>query len=136
MISDLLAFVNARLDEKEALANRAEPWPYGSDPATAWIGIPGPNPLYVWAHMTTHNPARVLRDIAAKRALITFALQNAASVDGEWACSHSAEEIAADECQDYGRDAAYEVLRPLAAVDSDHPDYRQEWALEGSSDAR
>ena len=85
MISDLLAFVNARLDEKEALANRAEPWPYGSDPATAWIGIPGPNPLYVWAHMTTHNPARVLRDIAAKRALIAFALKNAASIDGEWA---------------------------------------------------
>ena len=136
MISDLLAFLNARLDEIERLANQAQPWPYGSDPATAWIGIPGPNPLYVWAHMTAHDPAHVLREVAAKRALIAFALENAARVDGEWGDCHEAAEIARGQCGDYGEDAAYEVLGPLAAIDGDHVDYRQEWAPEGSSDAR
>ena len=119
MISDLIAFLNARLDEIEGLANQAQPWPYGSDPATAWIGIPGPNPLYVWAHMTTHDPARVLREVAAKRAMLNMFLDafgnrlnmtiygavGGFTMNGDW------------------------VLRQMAAVYSDHVDYRQEWAV-------
>ena len=98
MISDLLAFVDARLDEKEASAKAAD------------------------------DPARVLREVAAKRKLIAFALENAARIDGEWGDCHEAAEIARGQCGDYGEDEAIEVLGPLAAIDSDHPDYRQEWA--------
>ena len=124
MISDLIAFLNARLDEIEGLANQAQPWPYGSDPATAWIGIPGPNPLYVWAHMTTHDPRRTLRRVAAIRKILTEheAVTKLAGLTG----------------QELGFLGWYRewVLKNLAAEWSDHLDYRQEWAVEGSSDAR
>ena len=65
--------------------------------------------------------------LEAKRALITFALENAASVDGEWGDGHDAGEIAGGQCEDCGMRAASRVLGLLAAIDSDHPDYRQEW---------
>ena len=53
-----LAFLNARLDETEAVANQAQPWPYGSEPATPDRDS-RPEPAYVWAHMTAHDPACV-----------------------------------------------------------------------------
>ena len=126
-MADLIAFLNARLDEDEALANQAVPWPWGSDPATAWIGIPGPDPLHVWAHMTAHNPCRVLREVAAKRRIIAATLAYEAKIDGEWACCHSAADIAAGRCPEISPDSIG-ILRDIAAVYSDHPDYRQEWA--------
>ena len=77
---------------------------------------------------------RVLREVAAKRALIAEVLRYEATIDGEWGCCHSASEIAAGKCR--GANRGIPALQHMAAVDSDHPDYRQEWAPEGSSDAR
>ena len=128
MISDLIAFLNARLDEIERLANQALPWPYGSDPATAWIGIPGPTPLYVWAHMTAHDPAGVLRDVAAKRRLIE-------RYERAVAVPESVSSFVRGQDDGY-RQACLDAIQDAIAVYSDHPDYRQEWAMEGSSGAR
>ena len=69
------------------------------------------------------NESRATRDIDAKRYLITFALENAAQIDGEWGDGHEAAEIASGQCEDHGMKAANKVLGPLAAVYSDHPDY-------------
>lgn len=53
-------------------------------------------------HIARHDPARVLRECAAKRELVDA-----------WHDEHG----------------GGHVLKTLAAVYSDHPDYRQEWSL-------
>ena len=106
---DLAAFLNARLDEEETAAQARVD-------AAKRRGF-----------ITDHSAARDLREVEAERALITFALENAASVDGEWGDGHDAGEIAGGQCEDRGMRAANRVLGLLAAIDSDHPDYRQEW---------
>ena len=57
-------------------------------------------------------PARVLREIEAKRAIL-----------GEYVAVRRLQELTDTE-QDYYRDW---VLCHLAAAWSDHPDYREEW---------
>ena len=145
-MDDLIAFLNARLDEDKAAVLEAT-----ADPGMAaeWnettsgcldVGLPDYGGEdwrdYVWAQgdsrvtrfIARHDPLRALCEVEAKRALITFALKNAAQIDGEWGDGHEAEEIADGQCGDHGTQALGEVLRPLAAVYSTHPDYRQEWA--------
>lgn len=75
-------------------------------------------------HIARHDPARVLRQCTALRALVGDLADNASGlddqVDGEFRCAD--------------RDYATEPLigdvmrRTIAAIWSDHPDYRQEWA--------
>lgn len=121
----LAAFCYARLDEDEAAAKGAA---FSTD-GEAWIpAAPGElDQRYVdfRSHITRHDPARVLREVEAKRALITFAFSNAKTIDGEWGGGHNAAEIAAGECSSHGAKAAAGVLSILAAIWSGHPDYVQ-----------
>jgi len=124
--TDLIAFLNARLDEDEAAAKAVRQprnWHQGdeSDPWASWDR----DMIYMWppefhtpiesdkhwrglqadddhlaAHIARHDPARVLREVAAKRAILDAV----------------------------GYDDREDVAGHLAAVYSDHPDYRQEWA--------
>ena len=134
MTDDLAAFLAARLDEDEAAAKmatkfphwHAQPWYDGqflkdgrTERADLW-GRPGMQftgqgalDTVVADHIARHDPARVLREVAAGRALLADYLQ---AID------------------DY---AEFDVIRInhlkravkwRAAVYSDHPDYRQEWA--------
>lgn len=138
MSEDLIAFVRARLDEIEALATAATPGPWWSDEdENCWrlhgvaMRIPpqmdGLIPEQVvnaqilkapkrgtpyaeyWPgaadsrHITMNDPARVLRDVEAKRKIV-----DAYERAPDWA----------------GR----EDVRWIAAIDADHPDYKQEWA--------
>ena len=135
---DLVGFLSARLDEDEALARQAAQvagpdwtWrtevPEGCDYPTDYItnlrgtllldtmgGIEGDAP-----HVARHDPARVLREVEAKRRIIA-------------AC---AETLQGEESHDYVTDGGsgeeYELarftLRQLAAAWSDHPDCRPEW---------
>ena len=100
-MSDLLAFLNARLDEDERYldSNRS--------------------------HLWTQRP---LREVTAKRAIIRAVFDYEATIDGEWGCGHSADDIAAGRCDSPDQ---IEALRVLAAVYDDHPDYRTAWAPEG-----
>lgn len=107
-MSDLVAFLRARLDEDEAAAKDVR---------------------YVWptAFDVTLNPARVLREAEAKRAIldehspaypVTFP-----EPSGQPACGV---------CHTGGWDWDPErwpcpTVRALAAVYSGHPDYRAEW---------
>ena len=70
-------------------------------------------------HIARHDPARVLRDVAAKRAILEMHTWTA-SLDGCWSCSG-----------DHGADptpAPCGTLRHLAAVYAVHPDYNTKWA--------
>lgn len=62
----------------------------------------------VSAHMSRHDPARVLAECAAKRAVI------------------EAFDPAAPDLDPY---VGVSVISMLAAVYEDHPDYRQEWVV-------
>jgi Family of unknown function (DUF6221) len=132
----LIAFLAARTDEDEVRANAMEHFTvhddtYLSCPAT-WTEPYGDLP---WGEENCDcglapRKARALREVQAKRELITFALENAASIDGEWGDCHKAAEIASGQCEDRGATAANAILKPLAAIlkplaaiYSDHPDY-------------
>lgn len=66
-------------------------------------------------HIARHDPARVLAECAAKRAIIGLWSDPAhiGSFTGDWDAGYT--------------EAADDALRALAAVYADHPDYKQEW---------
>lgn len=109
-MDDLIAFVRARLDEDEAAARKADEMGAG-----------------VWAlaphfHTARHSPARVLREVAAKRAILADHHVHV-SLDGSrrWCERCCDDQLLQD-------DSYCPTLRALAFVWSDHPDYRAEWA--------
>jgi hypothetical protein len=149
MSMDMVEFLTARLrdDEKAALAaNHDGPWSTPGDDGIAegmlyahdapgsdngWMiaqfkmypnGIanqssePGYLPAFPTmpihhienaVHAARHDPARVLRDVEAKRRIMTFADRRPELGEGRY--------------------VGEGVIRLLASVYADHPDYREEW---------
>ena len=146
-MDDLTAFLTARLDEDEAAAKGARPAPWlleeetGGFGPVAWISMPfghgmptgitglttfvplGTKDAQTMRHIARHDPARVLREVAAKRTFLRWFT----SAEGEplyMLLDQTPEEL--------GRGGGTVlrgewILREMAAVYSDHPDYRQEW---------
>ncbi len=77
-------------------------------------------------HIAHHDPARVLAEVAAKRQQIDMTFRYEATIDGEWGCCHTAEEIASGRCSATPVDEIV-MLRLLALPHVEHPDYREEW---------
>lgn len=133
MTADLIAFLRARLDEDEAVARGTTvplDWHQGpGDDDPEWVGdemvLMWPpefhtpceqdkhwrgltaEPAGLAAHIARHDPARVLREVDAKRRIVTEAAEYQAGI--------------------YGYPEMKTVLRLLALPFADHPDYRQEW---------
>jgi hypothetical protein len=117
-VSDLVEFLRARLDEEERAA-KEQPAEWAADWAKYLVDpVIGPfggqsrlrnvaTGFYVAGHS---DPARVLADVAAKREVLDgyAELYEHADVE-EWSTLNW-------------------VVRLMAAVYSDHPDYQQEWA--------
>lgn len=117
-MSDIVEFLRARLNEDEQAARAA------LAPEKMYTDDGGFTVEYQWARLTLHDsggrgighepgapsPARVLREVEAKRRILDLA--------GE--ISRSGAEFAE---QDYRT-----LTRSLAAVYSDHPDYQADWA--------
>ncbi|WP_199572698.1 DUF6221 family protein [Streptomyces murinus] len=78
------------------------------------------------AHIAAHDPARVLREIDAKRALMKQIFRYEAKIDGEWGCCHDAKEIEAGECPETPPHEI-EALQILALVYADRPGYQESW---------
>jgi hypothetical protein len=127
--SDLVTFVRARLDEDETVARAV------GDPERVWredsawaadLLNPLPSqrrdhPGYVpmitaedLAHIARHDPARVLRDVEAKRRLLFQFEHRGNAVRG--AIQPSTGGVWDD------------LLRMLALPYAGHPDYRAEWS--------
>lgn len=83
-------------------------------------------PSAVGGHIARHDPARVLREVDAKRRLIRTVFVYEAKIDGEWGDCHSADEIEAGLCLETDPDEI-EALRLLALSYSDHPDFQESW---------
>jgi hypothetical protein len=109
--TDLVSFLTARLDEDEAAArgwfDRFPDMPADelADQAAAGVTDEG------YIHIARHDPARVLREVAAKRKILAEHAQG-------W--GHP--------CEAYtGPEFPCPTLRALAGVWSDHPDYDPAW---------
>ncbi|MFD8937309.1 DUF6221 family protein [Streptomyces sp. NPDC059578] len=123
---DLIVFLRARLAEDEAVARAA-----GAGLGPAWtyncmcvIALAEGDQVATGSqdaleaergdHIARHDPARVLREVEAKRALADdyerFVAERRRMMDG-W---DSYPEISP-------------VLTAFAAIYADHPDYREEW---------
>ncbi|NWL13337.1 hypothetical protein DM793_18895 [Paenarthrobacter nitroguajacolicus] len=120
-------FLEARIEEDEQAAKGAALMmgggAWGNDGTCVasgedafWVdGLHVQSPELVSEHIVRHNPARVLAECAAKRAIIED--WEDPNCDGVW------------EGYDYGCALTTDrAARALAAVYSDHPDYQQEWA--------
>lgn len=98
MSSELVLFLRARLDEDEQVARAS---------ADSRVDLVYASPYS--EHIARHNPARVLRDVAAKRLMLAF-LGSPDMPPGE------------------GRYVAERALFLLALSYADHPGYNKQWA--------
>lgn len=122
-MTTIIEFLYARLDEDEATAQaaRGATWVASQRDGVVDLDdthghqIAGGDGGLAWSDaefMAHHDPARALREIAAKRFLID-----------QWADRYSTNpHIVSTEVSD-----AVDVLHALATVYAGHPDYRQEW---------
>jgi hypothetical protein len=110
-MDDLIAFLRERIDEDEQAALPIIDYMWDGDV------VKRPYEFYaeVHGHVLRHDPARVLADVAAKRAIMDALVEadreagNLISPEGAYA---------------NGLEAA---VRRLADAYADHPDYREEW---------
>lgn len=114
-MSDLVEFLRARLDEDERAAKDA--------PQSAWSDEYGEfrsRGGELFGHVLRHDPARVLREVHAKRKLLG---------------SHYNYDGLCPRCFDFSNKPVQreawpcEVVRLLALPYADHPDYHEEWKL-------
>jgi len=105
---ELVAFLSARLDEDEERARRVQAaldggWNYFDETPTELI-----------------DPARALREVQAKRAML------AKYERGRRLYNPDASDWFSPAAAMFGGDMEW-LIGTLAAVWSDHPDYREEW---------
>jgi hypothetical protein len=119
-MSDLVDFLRARIDKDEALARACAATPWRALPA-GQIVVDSPDPAPVAAaenltyaeHVARHDPARALRDVAAKRRLIAEYEKNA------WRATQGRDPQHVDPWET--------TLRLLAEVYDQHPAYQEAW---------
>jgi hypothetical protein len=132
-VSDLAAFLAARLSEDEAIAREAagltECW-VAEEPAIGVVLVDG-EPLIeghitgLTAHIARHDPARVLREAGAMRARLALLAEAQAELDRLLADEHASP---MDQAMAVGRvRGARMAVRYDAAVWRDYPDYDEAW---------
>ena len=129
----IVEFLEARIAEDEAVATYASAESGGPDWAVRdipWEGIyhfatsddPPGEVTAVTHHMDIHDPARVLREVAAKRELLELHYDGNPGPGDIHYCGT---------CHDYykhdAEDWPCETVRVLASTFSDHPDFNEEW---------
>jgi hypothetical protein len=140
-MDELVRWLGEQLDDDERIARalvddkrpgRADPWEFCDDGSIRDTSRHGSLRVkFTWApeaeHIIRHDPARVLREIDAKRQILRQAFEHAATIDGEWGCCHDADEIEAGHCEEQ-RPNDLRLLRLLALPYAGRPGYREEWA--------
>jgi hypothetical protein len=129
MANDLVTFLRSRLDEEEQLAHAASPAPWSAnaehdevlaaDGETVADGFALSSSKQLRAtvdHIVRHDPARVLREVEAKRRILDDLERFIAG----------GRDLPTDE-RAAGKATASGIVRLLALPYSDHPAYRAEW---------
>jgi hypothetical protein len=107
--SSLRAFIEARIAEDESDADGYHRYEGGGSVLTCdHVTAAG------YDHCTCEHPARLLREVAAKRAILAIADDQP---EADWDGRQHTHWLTMDK-----------VLRALATVWQDHPDYRTEWS--------
>lgn len=146
-MSDLVEFLKARLDEDErhalAVEDNSAPWRgrwvvHGEALKTynGWTliykkaGDTTPFRPGLLAHIARHDPARVLREVEAKRQIVELH-QEGVSNDLPPDEEPTAEGIFCMACTPVGEPPFYpcSTLRLLALPYDDHPDFQEEWRV-------
>ncbi|MFF3998558.1 DUF6221 family protein [Streptomyces cyaneofuscatus] len=129
MTDALVAFLKARLEDDERVARAAGDGWYGYDPEQQIAFVPPEDSR----HIARQDPARTLREVEAKRAVLAAycaavsareeaaRLVQKARTSGWDPIMAELEEASAI----HKRDALHEVLRLLALPYSDHPGYEE-----------
>ena len=120
-MDDLVEFLRARLAEDAAVARAADAR-LGN--VLNQVGYSDSAAEADERHIARHSPARVLREVEAKRRIMECHEPWTAS-NGDITCGRCGREHIG------GRPGGHfpcQTLRLLALPYSDHPDYRQEWA--------
>lgn len=128
-MDELAQFLRDRYDEEATEARAATPGPWeqsgiGDYGWTVSFSRPGAGVETEDSdqgradavHIARHDPARVLRDIEAKRRILYLAEQ-------------LPKVTASTDMFDNNRDGWAEVVKQLALPYADHPSYRAEWRL-------
>lgn len=137
-MSEIVEFLRARLSEDEQAARSAAtldgcdwtPFGLGADDFDRVEGASVTAVGYDMAdasarHIARHDPARVLREVEAKRSIVDDHMddegqcQRCLDSDGIW--EEDGKVIA------YTQPYPCQTVRALAAAYSDHPDYREDW---------
>lgn len=118
---DIVEFLTARLDEDAAVAKdvRHDDW----TDYDGWAELDQD----VKAHAWRHDPARVLREVAAKRAIVH--MHGSEQVDYINGDGDSRDSVDCKTCDPGGSPNLWpcDTLKYLAAAYADHPDYDQSW---------
>lgn len=130
-MDDLIVFLRAQLDEDERIARGADPGPWknnslgrhdqsviklGAPTSTSLIHFDGSRAAANGAHVARHDPARVLREIEAKRAIVD-AHERRPMPKGDTAdCAHC-----------WGAVWPCPTLRLIASVYDDRPSFQEAW---------
>ena len=123
MTNDLIAFITARLDEDEAAAKAAQESAPSDGELAQQAGPCVDEAGYV--HIARHDPARVLREVAAKRARLDrhHPIKDPAVIRLYGTLCAWCSSLSVGARQRWPRP---DVLDDLA-VWNDHPDYIAEW---------
>lgn len=146
-MSDLVEFLRARLDEDERTARASSPWPWEENAECDEVlsaRLPDDDGLVEddlrvaeghalsnnqlranVRHIARHDPARVLAEVAAKRAILDLAA--AAETHLQDYRKHVAEYSVVRQAET-PRNALLMAVQRLAQVYAQHADYREEWA--------
>lgn len=134
-MSDLVEFLRARLDDDEQVALAA------AEGGPDWPDSPSERMTPALAHARRHDPARVLREVEAKRCIVAahkqvpFTDVNLGMIDAQvcfTCCSRMdmPDDLEEPDGWDFPRVKTpfpCPTLRLLAAPFADHPDYREDW---------
>jgi hypothetical protein len=116
-VNDLADFLSARLDERQRRAEAAhERWDDESE-LQEWNDLSDE----AYAHARNLDPARVLREVEAGRAILAE-YERLRKSYAAYPNAVNAASVAATQA----------TIRILGTIARDHPDYRQEWEPLGS----
>jgi len=147
----IVEFLTARLDEDEAVAREAAADSFGGPGEPKWKAYRvDQEGMSIWSadtklaayeyevpvtrHVSRFDPARVLADITAKRAIVAIHQPEQGPDTWYWlqrrckGCGSTWHKWLPDRPPtEIGPERGCPTLRALASVYADHPDYREEW---------